>query len=352
MQIHCDFPGGNIEVAGVWEQTVWIRPALRDTAGNWFYWAFCVEGAQGKTLTFHFNESWLGYFGPAASHDRQIWTWCGKDSMSEDRKTFTYSFSPEETCVYFAHHLLYPANRVEKLARRLQIPVTELTVSNGGNPVPMLCFGEGENIILLLARHHCCESTGSYVLEGVTEYLGHNLPSDYRVIAVPFMDMDGVLRGDQGKNRIPHDHNRDYTDAPLYAEVRAVLDLVKKKTPKLSFDFHSPWHIGEGNDHVFLVRNLLNSEGQDAFSKILAKECKGLPFPYEADFDLIHFERWNQMTPTASAHHISLFPGVELSLTVETAYFGTEDRPVSQENLLSLGNRFGKAICRYIKKTS
>ncbi len=350
VRIHCDFPGGNAEVAGIWGNAVWIRPALRDTAGKWFYWAFCVEGAEGETVAFHLDEPWLGYFGPAKSTDLKNWAWCGKGVMSEDRKTFIYRFLPGETRVYFAHHMLYPLDRVEKLARRLHIPVRELTVSNGGNSVPLLTFGEGENVILLLARHHACESTGSYVLEGVLEALAGGLPAGYKVIAVPFMDMDGVLKGDQGKNRIPHDHNRDYTDTPLYAEVRAVLDMIRQKPPKFLFDFHAPWHAGGANDRVFLVRNLLNPTGQDAFSRLLAKECKGLPLPYEGTFDLLPFEKWNRMTPSAAAHHVSLYPGVELSLTLETAYFGTEEQQVTQENLLQLGSRFGKALCRYIIK--
>jgi hypothetical protein len=36
------------------------------------------------------------------------------------------------------------------------------------------------------------------------------------VVIVPFMDKDGVEEGDQGKNRKPHDHNRDYIGESIH----------------------------------------------------------------------------------------------------------------------------------------
>lgn len=62
----------------------------------------------------------------------------------------------------------------------------------------------------MTARHHACESTGNYVLEGVLEELIKSLPNNLSVMCVPFVDYDGVVNGDQGKNRFQHDHNRDY----------------------------------------------------------------------------------------------------------------------------------------------
>ena len=51
----------------------------------------------------------------------------------------------------------------------------------------------------------------------------------YRVICVPFVDYEGVIRGDQGKSRVPHDHNRDYNERPLYPEVAAIQKLLGSK---------------------------------------------------------------------------------------------------------------------------
>ena len=53
MKIHTNFIGGNSIVKNQTAQAVVLENELRDTTKDWFYWAFCVEGAQGKTITFH-----------------------------------------------------------------------------------------------------------------------------------------------------------------------------------------------------------------------------------------------------------------------------------------------------------
>lgn len=55
---------------------------------------------------------------------------------------------------------------------------------------------------------------------------------------VPFMDKDGVEAGDQGKNRRPYDHNRDYQGESLYASVRAMRELVTAGSARET----SRWH--------------------------------------------------------------------------------------------------------------
>ena len=75
MRIHADFTGGNIRVLKIDGTDVYIQNEIRDTTEDWFYWALCVEGAQGKTLTFYFDKTWVGYYGPAISRDFVNWSW-------------------------------------------------------------------------------------------------------------------------------------------------------------------------------------------------------------------------------------------------------------------------------------
>ena len=56
MLIHQNFIGGNITVKEIDGNTVVLENELRDTTGDWFYWAFCVEGAENKTITFKFQQ--------------------------------------------------------------------------------------------------------------------------------------------------------------------------------------------------------------------------------------------------------------------------------------------------------
>ena len=55
--VDADIPAGNIIVNSVEGDVVKIRQDFRDTPGHWFYWAFRVRGAAGRTLTFDFGDS-------------------------------------------------------------------------------------------------------------------------------------------------------------------------------------------------------------------------------------------------------------------------------------------------------
>ena len=118
MRIHTCFPGGNIVVGGIENNTVRIERDIRDTEGDWFYWAFCAEDTAdlaGQTVTFLFpSKSRVGRFGAAVSRDLENWSWT--ESGEGDR--FTYTFSPGEDRVYFAHHMLYDTRRFSALCGR------------------------------------------------------------------------------------------------------------------------------------------------------------------------------------------------------------------------------------------
>ncbi|MBQ6990008.1 MAG: hypothetical protein IJN58_03035, partial [Clostridia bacterium] len=107
MRIHENFTGGNIRVKSIKGEVVELENQLRDTTTEWFYWAFCVEDAGGKSLTFHMQPDRLGYFGPAVSHDLKEWHWLGE----VEGDSFTYHFAHGENKVYFAHNMLYHPDR-------------------------------------------------------------------------------------------------------------------------------------------------------------------------------------------------------------------------------------------------
>ena len=63
MEISKNFIGGNIKVIRRTGNEIYLENELRDTGQDWFYWAFCAEGAAGQTVTFRFQDNRLGYFG-------------------------------------------------------------------------------------------------------------------------------------------------------------------------------------------------------------------------------------------------------------------------------------------------
>ena len=346
LRIHSRFVGGNAILLRQTETEVYIKNELRDTEGDWFYWAFCVEGAENKTLTFHFEPNRLGYFGPAISHDLKEWHWLGRC----EGDTFTYTFAQNESRVYFAHHILYHPSRFSAFARHKGAVTSELCISRKGRSVPCLHIGEGDVSLLLVARHHACESTGNYVLEGVLDELLTSPIPNTRILCIPFADYDGVLDGDQGKSRIPHDHNRDYIESPIYPEVRAICAHVAAYGCHYGFDFHSPWHKGGENDTMFIVRNSPEKQAEfDRFSTIPEASLTPDAMPYSKANDHPPLTSWNQPS-TSFGYTMNRRVECTLAFSLESTYFGTKEHPVSTERLIAFGKCFAKAIRCYIQR--
>ena len=215
--------------------------------------------------------------------------------------------------------------------------------------MPCIRFGEGDVSVILAARHHACESTGNYVLEGVLDELRCADSDALRVLCVPFVDYDGVVDGDQGKSRYPHDHNRDYTNIPIYPEVAAIQRYAAAHGCHYGFDFHSPWHKGGEFDNIYVVRNHADKVDRfDRFSAIFEREITPRALKYFGINDLPFLTGWNQ--PSANfAYTMNRRPECELAFSLESAYFGKENNKVTECGLIELGRCFARAVLKYIQ---
>ncbi len=261
--IDADFPGGNIIVDELDGETVVLRQDQRDTPEWWFYWRFRVRGAAGRTLRFTFADGDVfGARGPCVSLDGRKWRWLGRGILRDNG--FTFAIPPGREEVYFSFCHPYQESHLHAfLTTHPRVQADTLTHSEQGRAVEHLALysRHGRGKVLVTARHHACESTANYVLEGLlAAWQGHTpdagfLRNHLDVHAIPFMDIDGVENGDQGKSRHPHDHNRDYSHAPRYASVRALTQAVDTwRAPLLlHLDLHCPWIRDGWNEEIFAV---------------------------------------------------------------------------------------------------
>lgn len=349
MHILTDFIGANATIEYNGDNVV-VIPDMRDSACNWFYWAFCVTDAAGKTVTFEFqDETKIGRYGAAVSTDFVNWHW----SMNADDTSFTYTFGEDENKVWFAHHSLYSTEYFERFAKSENLIIKELCTSQKGRKIPYTEFGNGKKTVVLTARHHCCESSGSYVLEGVISRLKENLPKDLSVIVVPYMDFDGCFDGDQGKNRQPHDHNRDYTENSIYNEVKAIKAITEGKDVVYAFDFHSPYYQGGRRDYPYIVHPR-DDYKIDEFGKIFEEKSASLPVGYFQENDVRYGQEWNRKSDTVEkfSDYFGEFSGNKLAFTLETPYFGPPEHKISTDDLRNIGRAFADAFTEFHKKTS
>ena len=269
--IRSDFPGGNVSVMNMEGDTVHVAPDLRGDR-PWFYWCFEVKVAKPGRVTFVFPEKIagftngaIGFQGPAISTDLgNTWKWMGTDNV--DGSSFFYDFPKADQRVRFAVTIPYVQKDLdaflEKNASNPHLKRSVLTKSRNGRDVELLRIGvPGPKVktMLVTGRHHAAETIASYVLEGFLQEAMSDSPAgkefrqNYLLCAVPLVDKDGVEEGDQGKNRKPHDHNRDYGQDSIYPEIQAIKKLDQEQNFRFSLDFHCPTLVMEDHQVMYFV---------------------------------------------------------------------------------------------------
>ena len=291
-------PAGNIVVEKFSGDTVYVKPDLTGNAKEWFYWAMRVRGAQGRTLVFQFPKKYVGARGAVVSKDRGKSFFFAGGPASD---SFTWTFGPKDKDIYFYEcHPYLPENwtRFLRTLDRSMYRTATLSRSRSGRKVPMASFGRidgnAEYRVVLTARHHCSESMASWVMEGIAQAscapdeTGQWLRDNVEITMVPFVDYDGVINGDQGKNRDPHDHNRDYF-VFLYPETRAVADLFSEKRPQAILDIHCPWISGQKYSAEILHCPLSDPSlvpdeaAEERFAALVEQHAQGLPYKSSND---------------------------------------------------------------------
>jgi len=290
------FPGGNAKVTANAGNSVHVEPDLRGDS-PWFYWCFEATSTKPGLVTFVFPEKVggfkngaIGFQGPAISTDLgKSWKWSGRDRIEGD--SFSYEFSQAKEHVRFAVTIPYLQSDFDEFlkqhASNRHLQKSVLAKSRKGRDVELLRIGTpGPNrkAMLVTGRHHAVETIASYVLEGfLQEALSESESAQefrekYVLYAVPFVDKDGVEDGDQGKNRKPHDHNRDYGDVSIYPEVQAIKKLDKEQNFQFSLDFHCPTLVMEDHQVMYFVgpkdHPAYNFENVSTFAELIKT---GLP---------------------------------------------------------------------------
>lgn len=360
VSVDCAFPGGNIIVDSIEGATVSLRQDLRDTAGDWFYWHFRVRGAAGRTLAVRFTRSAvIGARGPAVSLDRGLsWQW--SETADAARQSFTYAVPSGSQEARFCMTIPYLESNLRAFLKRYRrsrfLRTGVLCRTTIGRSVELLEAGavgdETRPVILLTARHHACESIAGFTLEGLLgavldagEPCGR-LRRNFRFLAVPFVDKDGVEDGDQGKNRRPRDHNRDYSGASVHASPAAIRKLVGSWPAgrlRFALDLHGPWLRGAGNEEIHFV----GGPAKESWARIerLAAVLESIqtgPLPFRARNNLPFGKSWNTAANTSQGKSFSGWaaelPGIWAAGSLEIPYANAGGAVVTADAARALGS--------------
>lgn len=367
-----DLPAGNIIVDAIEGDTVKVQQDLRDSS-QWFYWAFRVRGAAGRTLTFDFTNKDKG--GPVGVRGPVVSTDGGKTfSYPLDGKSktdgFTYTFGPGENDVMF--YECHPYVRADwdrfvamhKAHLGKRFAVETLCRSKKGADVPCARFGSIDKTpkfrFFVTARHHCSETMGSWVLEGIAEAfladdaLGDWLRANAELMVVPFVDYDGSQDGDQGKWRKPHDHNRDYCDF-IHVETKALTEWIMRHAKgrmHTFIDIHCPWIRDWENEDVYTPLkdpDLIPDAGiEKRFSELLETLQAG-SMRYRAKHDIPFGVGWNSNKNYSQGWGALVWmckklEGLRIARTFEIPFANASGAVVTPEKCRELGRDIIKVV--------
>jgi hypothetical protein len=381
VRVDADFPGGNVSVAKIDGTTVRVAPDLRDTQKGqwWFYWCFRLRAPAGKPVRVVFTErNPIGVRGPAVSDDGgKTWKWLGAKAVRSEKRDGKTEWSFEAVVPQGKDELRYAfcpnylQSHLEAFRKELKdnpaLRVEELCRSRKDRPVELIragCLDEKKSrgAVILTSRHHACEAMATYAMDGflravlADDELGRRWRANWQVLAVPFMDKDGVEGGDQGKNRAPHDHNRDYNAKPLYPEVAALMKLGSGIADRVAaaMDLHCPHIRGEWNDRVYLVGAPEKAawERQLEFAKALEKVQTG-GIKFRSRDCLEYGTAWNTKANFTQGQSNSgwareTFTNARLVTTVEIAYADALGKEVNADSARALGRDMAAAVAEVL----
>ncbi|MEI7829113.1 MAG: hypothetical protein WCI31_05060 [Prolixibacteraceae bacterium] len=363
--IFSDFPSGNATIDNIRNDTIWVRPDLRDTKGDWFYWCFAVKNAKSKTLNFVITRpNCLTSKGPAISLDGgNHWSWVNPENSWDSQFSYTFKTNSE---VRFSMGMPYTQKQFQQFIQPFLksefVTIDTLSKTKAGRSVERLTLKPKSSAVkfkvLIATRHHACEMMGNYEMEGIINEILKDewLKKSVEFCLIPFMDKDGVENGDQGKNRIPHDHNRDYVGTSIYNSVAALRNWVplwSEKKMAIALDLHCPWIKAENNENIYVVGSPVEkiAAQQRLFCSILKSTNKGELkiseksfFPYGKD--------WNSAEKTTPGLSFSKWSaqleGVKLPISIEFPYANNEGQTITQENARAFGTDLARAIKKYL----
>ncbi len=352
--------------------TVKFSPDCSGHVQPWFYWNFAVRGASGRTLQFERSPQGIGVHGPGVSVDGgRTWRWMGADSVKDG--TFSYAFPEGADDVRFSVGMPYVAANFQRFLDAYKgnpnLRTEVLTKTPKGRDVTLALVGapgaKPRYAVALTCRHHASEMMASYAIEGflqgtlADDATGRWLRENTDIFVVPFMDTDGVEDGNQGKNRAPHDHNRDYAGEPLYSEVAALkarLPVWSAGRPLVFLDIHDPALKGDIHESLVFLEPAEQDQAErlGRLTTILERDMQGTILisrqnilKFGVGYNNIKSE--NGSAPY-SAGWARLLPNILLGLSVELPYANSGGCEVNADSTREFGRDLAAGLKTFLQE--
>ena len=378
LAVSSDFPSGSGKIQEIDQasRTIRLEPTPYKGRGWSCWWYVKIAGiTPGETIMLNVGPSpWATPDQAAFSTDGgKTWRQTGKGERAKTRITYRQPIDAAE--VLFAWGPPFTSDAAAALVTEIaakvdgrdgvKAEVFELCKSNEGRSTPAVRLtppaapdGAKPHGLFVCARQHAWESGGSWVGRGFADFL---VSDDAAAVAlrkrtivyfVPIMDIDNVAIGAGGKNQDPHDHNRDWTDKPVFAAVAAAQAIIRDLDKAGTFDLFVDLHNPAANDlkPFFFVSEAdqLGELGKANLKRFVAESVKQITKPLAVEPKTrpsgpAYDKNWKAISKnwvSANTHD-----GV-VAVTLETSW----NTPSSNiEGYRTVGGQLGKAIAAYLE---
>jgi zinc carboxypeptidase len=372
LEVKINFPGGSGKVSSIDQRKRIIRlsPSFHKDLGWVCWWYIKVVGIRpGETITLDLGD------GPFATPDRasystdnETWRQTKMGMRWGNRIVYQQAIDAKEAWFawgppFVSEDSLKTCKSAAKRCRHAKH--FEMCKSRGGRPVPALRVSEpgakeaDRHGVWVQGRQHAWEAGSSWVCRGFTEWLvsddprAESLRQKTDVTVVPVVAVDNVELGAGGKDQVPHDHNRDWGDDPMFNVVDAAIKEIKAQNATGRFalfvDVHNSGAISKNPFYFTPPRSVLGERGDRNLDRFLAasrEEIAGpLKFKGEAfeSGPMYDKDRWTNIAKNwvclNTADHV-------VSVTLEVPWNTKES---TADGYLQLGREFGLATERYLR---
>ena len=231
--LRCELMNGR-EALG-WPYRSYVRPVFRRAGEGWERTAPTEIDAEAGVMRFE---------APCAGEDVEI--------------AFCYPYQADDWRNFLGTTLAPAGGRM--------VPIG---TSERGRALEVCEWGGGPLTVWLTARSHAGETPGSYALEGILAALIGAGRSDLSVRCAPMLDLDAVVEGMYGKNRLPVDFYMGWSEAQERPEIRAYKDylLSLPHRPRVAVDCHAPL----AQDPNLADRSSVGAEVAERLSRLMAR---------------------------------------------------------------------------------
>ena len=222
--------------------------------------------------------------------------------------------------------------------------------SLNNNSINIINHSDNKNGVVLIARQHPSETVGSWTIKGAIDFLlgdsdeAKYLRDNFVFKIIPMINVDGVICGNTRTSLSGCDLNRRWTNPNiiLHPEIfyskEMIMNFSKKYKIECIVDFHG--HFGAFNS--FFYGNF--KEDNFSFGKYF-------PFSCAKKSKVIQFEKSKFKMPKFKngTGRINLFHelNIENVFTLETSYFGYQNKYFNCDTLQSIGRDICYGILLY-----